>query len=174
MDANTFATHMKVLVDAGACIVGECCGTNPEYINQLVQATKTCKLRIPLTGKIRALTSERKTVFIDLEGNFKVVGERINPTGKKALQAELREGKWDIVHQFAEEQIDNGAEILDVNMGMNGIDEKERMLEAIYELTSNVNAPLSIDTSYVDVMEEALRIYPGRALINSIDRKSVV
>ena len=103
-----------------------------------------------------------------LDGGFKVVGERINPTGKKALQEELRSGSMQMVRQFARDQEIAGAAILDVNMGTNGIDEKATMLDAIYEVISTVDLPLSIDTSYVDVMEAALRIYPGRALINSI------
>ena len=118
--------------------------------------------------KKRLLTSERKTVEIKLDGPFMVVGERINPTGKKKLQEELKEGKLELVLQMAEEQEENGADILDINMGMNGIDEKEMMLNVITEVSNTVNLPLCIDSSHVDIIEAALRIYPGRALINSI------
>ena len=97
-----------------------------------------------------------------------LIGERINPTGKKKLQAELREGSLNMVRQMALDQEENGAAILDVNMGMNGIDEKEMMLKAISKVTMVSSLPLCIDTSYVEVMEAALRVYPGRALINSI------
>ena len=97
-----------------------------------------------------------------------VIGERINPTGKKKLQAELKEGSLNLVRTMALEQEENGASILDINMGMNGIDEKEMMLRTIYEVTSTVDCPLCIDSSHVDIIEAALRIYPGRALINSI------
>ena len=97
-----------------------------------------------------------------------VIGERINPTGKKKLQAELKEGSLNMVRSMAVEQEENGAAILDINMGMNGIDEKEMMKKVIYEVTSTVDCPLCIDSSHVDIIEEALRIYPGRALINSI------
>lgn len=103
-----------------------------------------------------------------MDGNFMVIGERINPTGKKKLQAELREGSLNMVRQMALDQEENGAAILDVNMGMNGIDEKEMMISTIYEVTSTVDCPLCIDSSHVDIIEAALRIYPGRALINSI------
>lgn len=121
-------------------------------------------------GKVvrRALSNERVTRPIDLDGPFMVIGERINPTGKKALQEQLRAGQLDLVTEMAEAQEEDGAAILDVNMGMNGIDEKEMMLKAVNELTMVSNLPLSIDSSYVDVVEAALRIYPGRALINSI------
>ena len=118
--------------------------------------------------QIRALTNERNFLEIDLDGAFSIVGERINPTGKKNLQEELRQKKMDLVIDMAEEQVAKGAKILDVNMGTNGIDEKEMMLMAVNELTLAVDVPLCIDSSYVDIVEEALRIYPGRALINSI------
>lgn len=168
MTSEEFATAGKALVAAGASILGGCCGTTPKHIKMLAEAVKGCEIRKPLTKHRRVLTSERKAVEIDLEGNFLVVGERINPTGKKKLQAELLEGKLDMVRQMALEQEENGASILDINMGMNGIDEKEMMKQVIYEVSSTVDCPLCVDTSHIDVMEEALRIYPGRALINSI------
>ncbi len=101
-----------------------------------------------------------------------VVGERINPTGKKKLQEELRVGSLAMVRDFALSQEQNGASILDINMGTNGIDEKEMMLKAIEEVTMTVDLPLCIDSSYVEVLEAALRVYPGRALINSISAES--
>lgn len=97
-----------------------------------------------------------------------MIGERINPTGKKKLQEELRAGKMNLVEEMAEQQEEMGAHILDINMGTNGIDEKEMMLKAISKVTMVSSLPLCIDTSYVEVMEAALRVYPGRALINSI------
>lgn len=168
MDADTFVKCMMDLIDAGATVLGGCCGTTPEYIAKLKEAAAGKTFQKPSGRRVRALTTERKTTYIDLDGNFMIVGERINPTGKKALQQELREGKMDLVLDMAEEQVEHGARILDVNMGMNGIDEKERMVQAVNELTMTVDVPLSIDSSYVDVVEQGLRIYPGRALINSI------
>ena len=162
------AEYSTGLVKAGASIVGGCCGTTPEHIRALTEAVKTMPVHKPLEHHRRVLASERKNVEIDLDGNFTVVGERINPTGKKKLQAQLREGKLDLVRQMAMEQETNGARILDINMGMNGIDEKEMMKSVIYEVSSTVDCPLCIDSSYVEVIEEALKIYPGRALINSI------
>lgn len=163
-----FAAWGKMLVEAGASVMGGCCGTTPEHIRALAEAIKDMPVRKPLERKRRVLTSERRMVEIDLDGKFMVIGERINPTGKKKLQAELREGSLNMVREMALSQEENGAQILDINMGMNGIDEKEMMLNAIYEVTTTVDCPLCIDTSYVDVMEAALRVYPGRALINSI------
>lgn len=168
MGPGEFAEAMMPLVDLGATVLGGCCGTTPEHIRCLKESLSSKKAAMPEDKKIRALTNERNFVEIDLDGTFSIVGERINPTGKKALQAELKEGKLDLVVSMAEEQVEKGAKVLDVNMGMNGIDEKEMMLRVIHELTLTVDVPLSIDSSYVDVVEEALRIYPGRALINSI------
>lgn len=163
-----FAAVGRELVEAGASILGGCCGTTPEHIRALKEAVKDMPLHQPLAHRRRILTSERKFVEITLDGRFMVIGERINPTGKKKLQAELKEGSLNLVRTMAMEQEENGADILDVNMGMNGINEKEMMLSSIYEVTSTVDCPLCIDSSHVDIIEAALRIYPGRALINSI------
>lgn len=168
LGATEFGEEMKALMEAGASIVGGCCGTTPEHIRMLKEASQKYTPQPLRTDHIRALTTDRTCVEFDLESNFLVVGERINPTGKKALQAELREGKFDLVTSMAEEQVARGANILDVNMGMNGIDEKEMMLSAITEVLQVVDIPLSIDSSHVSVVEAALRRYPGRALINSI------
>ena len=172
MMPQEFADAAVALVNAGASIVGGCCGTTPEHIKALSDAVRELPIRKPLERHRRILASERKNVEIDLDGGFIVVGERINPTGKKKLQAELKEGKLDLVRQMAMEQEENGAKILDINMGMNGIDEKEMMKSVIYEVSSTVDCPLCIDSSHVDVIEEALKIYPGRALINSISLES--
>lgn len=168
MTPEEFAEAGAALVEAGAAIVGGCCGTTPEHIAALTAKVKGMELITPLKSHRRILSSERKAVEIDLDGNFLVVGERINPTGKKKLQAELREGRLDLVRNMAMDQESNGAAILDINMGMNGIDELQMMKKVIYEVSSTVDCPLCIDSSHVDVIEEALKIYPGRALINSI------
>ena len=168
VEPEEFAEVGKKLVEEGAAIIGGCCGTTPEHIRALKEAVKGIPVKAPLQTKRRMLTSERKSVEITLDGRFLVIGERINPTGKKKLQAELKEGSLNLVRTMALEQEENGASILDINMGMNGIDEKEMMLRTIYEVTSTVDCPLCIDSSHVDIIEAALRIYPGRALINSI------
>ena len=168
MTPEEFARTGKKLIDAGASLVGGCCGTTPAHVKALAETVKGMAVRKPLEVHRRVLTSERAMVEVKLDGNFLVVGERINPTGKKALQAELREGKLDMVRKFAMEQEAAGAALLDINTGMNGIDEMAMTKEVIYEVSSTVDCPLVLDTSHIDVMEEALRIYPGRALINSI------
>ncbi len=168
MGADEFASFGPALIEAGAAILGGCCGTTPEHIGKLVRATRDIKL-LPIERiRHRVLASERKIQEIDMDGPFLVIGERINPTGKKKLQASLREGSMEVVTEMAEQQEEMGADILDVNMGMNGIDEKAMMLKAIEEITLTTSLPLCIDSSHVDIIEAALRRYPGRALINSI------
>ena len=170
MEAEEFTEEMEVLVNAGAAILGGCCGTTPEFIRQIHDRfgteAKVTAVRRP--EGIRYLTSERINHSFGLEDGFFVVGERINPTGKKALQAQLKEGSFEKVIQFAEEQEACGAKVLDINMGMSGIDEKASMLRALEEVSGVTNLPLSLDSSYVEVLEAALRHYPGRALVNSV------
>ena len=162
-----FVEGMKEIIDAGASIVGGCCGTNPEYIKELSSYCLDIKPRINNNNK-RVVTSERGKCDINLNAPLTVVGERINPTGKKKLQEELRKGNIDIIIDFARQQEEDNARILDINMGTNGIDEKQMMLTAIEEVSLVTKLPLCIDTSFPEIMEAALRIYPGRALINSI------
>lgn len=168
MGAEEFVKHMEAVLKAGAAIVGGCCGTTPEYIKGLAAAAKKFAPVTPGEKHLRVLATERSVLDIDLEGRFLVIGERINPTGKKALQAALREGDLTLVEEMAQEQVDAGADILDINMGMNGIDEKAMMLSAIETVSGLVDVPLCIDSSHPEIIEAALRRYPGRALINSI------
>ena len=171
---DEFAHQMLPLIENGASIIGGCCGTTPEHIKALYELTKDLK---PVQHKrdenIRFLSSEKKTVCFDTDSRFMIVGERINPTGKKKLQEELRNGSYEMVHDFAVSQEENGAALLDINVGMSGIDELSTMLTAIDEVTTHTALPLVIDSSHVEVIEQALRRYPGRALINSISYEKV-
>ena len=168
MEAEEFGICMKALVEAGAAIIGGCCGTTPEHIRSLRCHAGDMQIVHRKPSDRRFLTSERQTVSFGLSDNFIIVGERINPTGKKKLQEQLRAGNMDMVVDFAEEQEACGAGILDINMGMSGVNEKELMLRAIETVGGITSLPLSLDSSHVDVLEAALRRYPGRALINSI------
>lgn len=177
MEASVFAEEMKILVAAGASILGGCCGTTPEYIKRLTETVNELdeykeQVRIRYNGAHKQgrhfLSSQCMALEFGLNDRFMIVGERINPTGKKKLQEELRNGSFELVKQFAEEQEENGARILDVNMGMSGIDEKATMLQALEEVATVTNLPLSLDSSYIEVLEAALRNYPGRALVNSV------
>ena len=168
MTPEVFSESCLDLVRAGARIIGGCCGTTPEHIRALVRKLDGIKPLPVKTEKRRVLCSERKVTEIIPGESLKVIGERINPTGKKALQKELREGRLDLVRKMAREQEQAGAAILDVNCGTGGIDEKRTMTDVINELTMVTDLPLCIDSSFPEVLEAALRIYPGRALINSI------
>jgi len=168
-----FAESMLPLIEAGATLIGGCCGTTPDYIKIL---TANYGKMTPKNRKMtenRHLSSERKTLSFGLNDPFIIVGERINPTGKKKLKEELKNGCLDLVCSFAEEQETAGASILDVNMGMEGIDEKEMMRKALSELSVTTSLPLAIDSSNPQVIETALRNYPGRALINSISLEKI-
>ena len=168
LGCDDFAKEVEMLWERGASILGGCCGTTPEHIKAMISLMKEELPKERTYIKKCHVTSERMTVSFDTHSPFMIIGERINPTGKKKLQEELRCGKMDMVLDFAESQEEKGASILDVNMGMSGVDEKELMLKAIEELSQATNLPLSIDSSHVEVCEAALRRYPGRAILNSI------
>ncbi len=168
MQPQEFAEAMKTLAANGARVFGGCCGTTPAHIKTMADALKETDLLPVKPARRRFLASERSHMEIRLDGPFAIIGERINPTGKKKLQEKLREGSLDLACEMAQQQEQDGAAVLDINMGLNGIDEKEMMRNAVYEVSSVTDLPLCIDSSHVDIIEEALRIYPGRALINSI------
>jgi len=178
MDCETFVTEMEKLINVGASVLGGCCGTTPEFIKGLKDKYGDARPSLikdedgnPILRKNpskRYLSSERSSLSFGMDDLFMIVGERINPTGKKKLQEQLREGNLDMVIDFAEKQEEDGASILDINVGMSGIDEKSMMLTVMEEVTSITDLPLCIDTSSAEVMEAALRRYPGRALMNSI------
>lgn len=171
MEAGEFGAYTKSFVDEGANLIGGCCGTSPEYIKILSSACVGLNPKKPDPVQFSAVTSARKAVFFGSDMPVTIVGERINPTGKKKLQAELKEGSLNEVSRLALEQVERGAAILDVNVGMPGIDEKETMLKAVEYLGQICDAPLCLDSSSPDVLEAALREYPGRALINSISQE---
>ncbi|MBR5376087.1 MAG: homocysteine S-methyltransferase family protein, partial [Lachnospiraceae bacterium] len=172
LEPGDFAKGVEKIIKAGASIIGGCCGTDARYIRALADIAKDHQPGKAQAYNKRALSSERSHLIFSLDSPFMIIGERINPTGKKKLQAELREGSFEMVRTFAEEQEKNGAAILDVNMGMGGIDEKEMMKKALDIVTQETSLPLCIDTSFPEVMETALRRYPGRALMNSISAES--
>ena len=169
MDAKNFSTFGKMLFDAGAALLGGCCGTTPEHIKALKESLKDAGAPFVNSDPIRAVVaSPSRYRVLDANTPFSVIGERINPTGKKALQAELREGKTDMVFDFAIQQTQSGAALLDVNMGMAGISEKDMMHKSLKRIIRATDLPLCIDTTDPETLEAALRLYPGRALYNSV------
>ncbi len=169
MDAAEFSSYAGALVEAGAALLGGCCGTTPEHIRQLgvemKKSTAFFRNAHPLRGVV---ASPSQFCRLAPEEPFAVIGERINPTGKKALQAQLREGKTEMVFDFALQQTQAGAALLDVNMGLAGIDEKKMMLQSLRQVIKASPLPVSIDSTDPETVEAALRFYPGRALLNSI------
>ena len=170
LKADEMGPLMKDLVDAGASYVGGCCGTTPAHITSIAENVKNYQ------GKERAhvepftaITSRTHVVRLGHNEKPKIIGERINPTGRKVLAAELREGKYIMVKRDALAQVEACADILDVNMGVAGADQKPLMERAIFELSMLVEVPLSIDTLDPKALEIGLKNYPGRALINSVN-----
>ncbi len=167
MDASSFADAVVPLVGAGASFIGGCCGTSPEYIRLASEALKNISPPGIEQCKRSVVCSSRSWCEIDSSG-VKVIGERLNPTGKKQLQSELREGKLDSVRRLAAEQQRAGAALLDVNCGLSGVDEKTMLCRIVGELSCCSELPLCIDSGDPAAVEAALRLYPGRALLNSI------
>lgn len=168
MEAEEFGGYGPQFANAGVSIIGGCCGSDPTYIRELSSGLKDMRPAPGVRPAFSAITSARKTVWIGPDSPVTIIGDRINPTGKKRLQEELLEGKTTEARRLAMEEASEGADILDVNVGMPGIDERERMSELVRVLATCVDAPLCLDSSDPDVLESALRLYPGRALINSI------
>ncbi len=168
MNPATFADFSVKLADAGANMLGGCCGTTPEHIRALRMSVARKKPVLPLTKSVCALSSARR--FLEIKDNdpLYIVGERINPTGKKALQQELLEGKLSIIRQMALDQENQGAVLLDINVGQPGIDEVQTIRNVIGLLSTVSSLPLVIDSSRIETIEAALRLYPGRMMINSI------
>ena len=169
MDAKTFGSWGKALVEAGATYLGGCCGTTPEHIRELAKAIRNaqCVMRNENSRRPLRLASRSKTVVID-KTSTTLIGERINPTGRKKLAAEIREGSLLGVKRDALNQVKAGAKILDVNMGVGGINQAEMMAEAVREISRIVDVPLAIDTGDAEALEAGLKNFPGRALINSV------
>ncbi|MBR7131540.1 MAG: homocysteine S-methyltransferase family protein [Lentisphaeria bacterium] len=166
MDAKMFASYGKILADAGASIFGGCCGTTPEHIAALAGNIRDIPFQYT-PAEYRSVVSSASRIC-EIGKKFVVIGERINPTGKKAFQAELRSGSLDMAMDFALQQSEAGAGILDVNVGLSGIDEKETMRKLVAKLCRSTGEVLCIDSTDPATVEAALRLYPGRALLNSI------
>ena len=167
MDAKTFGSWGKALVEAGATYLGGCCGTTPDHIRELAACVKNLEpVERTFTRKLM-LTSRSKTVVVD-KNSVTLIGERINPTGRKKLAAEIREGSLLGVKRDAINQVKAGAQVLDVNMGVAGINQAEMMSRAVREVAQIVDVPLAIDTGDVQALEAGLKNFPGRALINSV------
>lgn len=179
--AEQYVESMTEMVMLGVGVVGGCCGTTPEYMEKLYNRIKSIGNMTGIIKEIQAhrslppvmaVSSSRKTVFLDKR--IKVIGERINPTGKKLLKEALKTEDFAYIENEAISQADLGADILDINVGLPGIDEKEMMLKVIKRVSAVTDAPLQIDSAAPHVIEAAARYYNGRPIINSVNGKQEV
>lgn len=168
MTPGEFGKYGREFADLGVNLMGGCCGTAPGHIRSLKKALEGKKPARARLNALGAVSSPRHTVFIERGGTLKIIGERINPTGKKDLQEELRNTQTGRIGAMGRQQEQKGADLLDVNVGAPGVDQRVMMKEAIKTLSVAATAPLVIDSADPGAIEEGLRIYPGRALINSI------
>ncbi len=169
ISSDEFAGYMREFARGGAWLIGGCCGTTPLHIEKTVKACKDITPP-PVTEKdFTVVSSYSKYVYIDKKPV--VIGERINPTGKKKFKQALKDNNMSYILDEALSQAENSADILDVNVGLPEINEKEMMISAIKTIQASVNLPLQIDSSTPEVIEAALRIYNGRPLINSVNGK---
>ena len=175
VEPEVFACLMRQITRMGASVIGGCCGTTPEHIRSMTEVCRRDDI-FPIREKeYTVVSSYGQSVFLGNSTEKKhgsvIIGERINPTGKKRFKQALKEHDLDYILREGIAQQDNGAHILDVNVGLPDIDELSLMREVVLELQSVVNLPLQIDTVDAEAMENALRIYNGKAMVNSVSGK---
>lgn len=171
VEPDEFARIMQEIVKGGACVIGGCCGTTPEHIEKLVEECKDLPL-CEIEKKHDTIVSSYGQAVI-LDDMPRIIGERINPTGKKKFKEALKNEDMDYILKEAITQQDKGAHILDVNVGLPDIDEVAMMEKVVKELQSVTSLPLQIDTVDGKAMERAMRIYNGKPMINSVNGKQV-
>ncbi len=171
LTASEMGAYAPKLVAAGASLIGSCCGSTPEFTTAIKKAVEKLTPIKPQYQPQTYVTSATRTVAIGSTYPVRIIGERINPTGKKMLSAELRQGSLAKVVQEAISQVENGADILDVNVGLPDIDEPTMLVKAINAVQRVVNVPIQIDSSSVKALEAGLQAYHGKALLNSVNGK---
>ncbi len=169
---DEFSDIMAEICNEGAMILGGCCGTTPEYIRATIEKTKDIPFRLNPEKEISAVSSYGSVV--EFREKPILIGERINPTGKKKFQQALRDHNIDYILEEGIKQKEAGVDILDVNVGLPEIDEDAMMSECVFELQSITDTPLQIDTTDPKVMEHALRLYNGKAMVNSVNGKEEI
>ena len=165
--AEEFSDYMVQLADRGATILGGCCGTTPEFILRTIQKMTDKLYEYPSEKNYTVVSSYTHAVFVDEDPIL--IGERINPTGKPKLKEALRTGNLNYILNEGIKQSDAGVHILDVNVGLPEIDETEMMVKCVSALQSVTDLPLQIDTTKFDTLEQAMRIYNGKPLVNSVN-----
>ena len=171
---DEFVETMEQMLTLGVSIIGGCCGTSPEYIKGIADRVSSIGDDIVKVkaDPFTAVSSATKTVVLD--ERIRVIGERINPTGKKLLKEALKTQDYAYIEDEAIRQVKAGADLLDINVGLPEIDEEAAMLEAIKRVSSVVDVPLQIDSADPNVIEKAVRYYNGKAIINSVNGKQEV
>ena len=164
-----FAEDMKKAAELGVSYLGGCCGTTPKHIEEIIRLCKDIPANVPEKKNFSLISSYSETV--ELGEKPVVIGERINPTGKKLFKEALRRNDIDYIIREGIAQKDAGAHILDVNVGLPEIDEPEMLKSAVYNLQSVLSTPLQIDTADISALETAIRIYNGKPLLNSVNGK---
>ena len=167
ISAEEFADYMVRLAEKGVTVLGGCCGTTPEYIAATVRKTSSIPFRAPIEKNKTVVSSY--THAVEVADSPILIGERINPTGKPKLKEALRSGDFNYILNEGVRQSEAGAHILDVNVGLPEIDEAETMKKAVSALQAVTDTPLQLDSSSPAVLERAMRIYNGKALINSVN-----
>lgn len=166
MGADEFTRYMKTYREMGVGVMGGCCGTSPEYIKSLKNMALNTEKGTTQKISENVIGGVNETVLLN---EPRIVGERINPTGKKRFKQALEENNLDYILNEGISQVEAGAEILDVNVGHSGIDEKEMMCNVISSLQGSIGVPLQLDSNSPEVLETALRVYTGKPLINSVN-----
>ncbi len=167
-----FAEDMEEIINMGAWMAGGCCGTTPAHIKALTERCSGITPK-PLTDKDYTIVTSYSTA-VELGGRPVIIGERINPTGKSKFKQALRDNNMEYILEEGVKQADSGAHILDVNVGLPEIDESAMMRRTVYELQSVLPLPLQIDTTDPVAMEQAMRIYNGKPMINSVNGKEEI
>lgn len=167
-----FAEDMEEIINMGAWMAGGCCGTTPAHIKALTERCFGITPK-PLTDKDYTIVTSYSTA-VELGGRPVIIGERINPTGKSKFKQALRDNNMEYILEEGVKQADSGAHILDVNVGLPEIDEPAMMRRTVFELQSVLPLPLQIDTTDPVAMEQAMRIYNGKPMINSVNGKEEI
>ena len=172
VDPKDFAAVMEEIVRMGAVITGGCCGTTPDHIHAMVELTKGIPVQMPQKKHRTVISSYSQAVVFDKK--TVIIGERINPTGKSKFKQALRDHNLEYILREGVTQQDNGADVLDVNVGLPEIDEPSMMEDVVKELQAIIDLPLQLDTSSAEAMERGLRVYNGKPLVNSVNGKKEV
>lgn len=171
IDENEFSNYVMGFLDLGVSILGGCCGTTPKYIESIREKVQGKKVKERVRKEIYGVCTHSKVVQID---GVKIIGERINPTGKKLFKEALKNNDLNYILKQAIEQVEAGADILDVNVGIPNINEEEVMVEVIRGIQEILDIPLQIDSTDKNVIEKALRYYNGKAIVNSVNGEDKV